>query len=617
MRETDLTIAQIFQKRVEQNGDKPLFIHHREGDFPPYTHKGKLRTMSWRAAGDLVKKAGMGLLAIGAKKGDRICIMSGTRYEWVVADLALLSIGGETGSIYPNNLPEQAVYIVNDLQSGIVFVEHKWQRNGLLKRRDQMPQLKRIITIGCEAGDDPLCMTFDELMDLGASEQAKYSAKFEAAVKAGKLSDIASYIYTSGTTGVAKGAFHTHESLVYTLYTGASWVPAEPGMIDLSFLPMAHVFEQFAGALLDIYRGDVIVAFARSMDTVAKDFGHVKPHFCRTAPRFFEKVYSTVWSKVEALADLTAESFEEALAVSKRVVIEGGLYGKEPGAEDMKRHRELDGHNYSEIRELALGGNIKFFVSGGAPLSKEINEFFWAIGTPIYELYGMTEAGGMLTNRPGSVKVGSVGREWPAFNWPGGKTEIKLSPEGEILVKGPNVMKGYYNKPEDTVEAIRDGWLYSGDIAVKDEDGFYKITDRIKNIIITAGGKNVAPVRIESIIMEDPLISQVIVYGDRKQYLTAIVTLDEEGLMNTARESGLKGTYGELVKSTEIRKIVKSLINEKNTLLAKYETIKDFVILDHDLSIEAGELTPTMKVKKKEVFRKYGDLLEDLYGKKS
>jgi len=384
-------------------------------------------------------------------------------------------------------------------------------------------------------------------------------------------------------------------------------------MIDLSFLPMAHVFEQFAGALLDIYRGDVTVAFARGVDTVAKDFGHVKPHFCRTAPRFFEKVHSTVWSKVEALADLTAESFNEALEISKRVVIDGNLYGEAMSPDDEKRHHELDEHNYREVRDLALGGNIKFFVSGGAPLSREINEFFWALGMPIYELYGMTEAGGMLTNRPGEVRVGSVGKCWPGFQWPGGQTEIKLSPEGEIMVKGPNVMRGYYNRPEDTAEVTRDGWLCSGDIAVVDENGFYTITDRIKNIIITAGGKNVAPVRIESLIREDPLISQVVVYGDRKKYLTALITLGPDGLTEKARALGLAGSYKELAGHAEIRSYVETLIAEKNTLLAKYETVKDFVILDRDLSIESGELTPTMKVKKKEVFQKYGDMLEKLY----
>jgi len=320
-----------------------------------------------------------------------------------------------------------------------------------------------------------------------------------------------------------------------------------------------------------------------------------------------------VWSKVEALADLTAESFTEALEVSKRVVLDGDLYGGVKSPDDEKRHRELDEHHYREVRDLALGGNIKFFVSGGAPLSREINEFFWALGMPIYELYGMTEAGGMLTNRPGEVKVGSVGKCWPGFQWPGGRTEIKLSPEGEIMVKGPNVMRGYYNRPEDTAEVTRDGWLCSGDIAVVDENGFYTITDRIKNIIITAGGKNVAPVRIESLISEDPLISQVVVYGDRKKYLTALITLDPDGLAEKARELGLKGSYKELAGRAEIRSYVETLIAEKNTLLAKYETVKDFVILDRDLSIESGELTPTMKVKKKEVFQKYGAMLEKLY----
>ena len=613
MKETDLTICQVFWKRVEENREKPLFIYHKKGDFPPYTQRGKIRTMSWNEVADLVKKIGIGLLALGAKRGERISIMSNTRWEWVVADLALLSIGGETGSIYPNNLPEHAVYIINELKSEFVFVEQKWQRDSLLKLRNQMPQLKKIITIDCDAGYDPLCMTFEQLIQLGTESEKKYSVSFDYAVKAGKLSDVASYIYTSGTTGIPKGAVHTHESLMYTIYTGSSWLPIEAGMIDLSFLPMAHVFEQFAGALLDIYRGDVTVAFARSIDTVAKDFGHVKPHFCRTAPRFFEKVYSTVWSKVEALAHLTAETFADALAASKRVVIDGDLYGAEKNPDDIKWHHDLDEHNFKEVRDLALGGNMKFFVSGGAPLSKEINEFFWAMGMPIYELYGMTEAGGMITNRPGCVKIGSVGKPWPSFKWPGGKTEIKLSSEGEIMVKGPNVMKEYYNKPEDTAEAFQDGWLKSGDIAEVDKDGFYWITDRIKNIIMTSSGKNVAPVRIETVFMEDPLIGQVIVYGDRRKYLTALITLDPEGLAAKANELGLKGSYSELTQSEEIKKFVEEIVAEKNKLLAKYERINGFVILDRVLTIENGEITPTMKVKRKEVFKKYGEILEKLY----
>ena len=613
MKDSDKTIAQIFFVRMEENGDNPLFIYHKKGDFPPFTHKGKIRTMSWKEAGEKVKRVGMGLLALGTEKGDRISIMSATRYEWLVADLGLLSIGGETGSIYSNNLPSQAQYIINDLDSRFVFVEEKWQRDGLLKLKGKSPQLEKIITIGCEAGDDPLCISFEELMDLGESKSGELSGKFDDLLAAGKLSDVASYIYTSGTTGIPKGSVHTHESITYTVCTGAAWLPIEPGWIDLSFLPLAHIFEQFAGPFMDIYRGDVKIAFARDIDTVAKDFGFVKPHFSRTAPRLFEKVYSTIWSKSDVIADLSPKGLQDALEIARRVKIEGPLEGSDVSEDDIRKLDEIDENNFKSIRELVLGGRLQFFVAGGAPLSTEINEFFWEIGVPIYELYGMTETGGATTNRPGYVKLGTVGKNWPGDAWPNGGSETKLSPEGEILMKGPNVMLRYHNKPEDTAEALRDGWMHSGDIAEMDEDGFFKITDRIKDIIITAGGKNVAPVGIEGIIKEDPLISQVVVYGDRKKYLTALITLDEDGLEDTAKDLKIKGSYKELTQHPLIREEVEKIIEEKNKNLARFETIKNFFILEHELTIEDGDLTPTMKVKRKEAYKKYGDLVEALY----
>lgn len=613
MKETDQTIAQIFSKRVAENGGKTLFIYHIEGDFPPYKYEGKFRKMSWNEAGEMVINAGLGLLSLGARKCDRISIMSMTRLEWVIADLALLSIGGETGSIYPNNLPDQACYILNDLESKFVFVEHKWQRKGLLKLKESMPQLKKIITFEADAGDDPLCMTFTDLLSLGRSAGSVLRRTYEENLAAGRLSDVASYIYTSGTTGIPKGAVHSHESLTYTVHTGASWLPIEAGMTDLSFLPMAHIFEQFAGPLLDIYRGDVKIAFARSMDTIARDFVQVRPHYARSAPRFFEKVYSKVFSKVEMLADMVEDDFRHAVDVSRRVVVDGGLYGKAVPDEDRKRHDVFDKNSYHDIRELVLGGNMKFFVAGGAPFSREINEFFWSIGLPIYELYGMTETGGATTNRPGHTRLGSVGKSWPGSSWPGKSGQTKLSPEGELIMKGPNVMLRYHNKPESTAESLKDGWMYSGDIAKRDEDGFFRITDRIKDILITAGGKNVAPVKIEGKVKEDPLISQVVVFGDRKKYLTALITLDEEGLEEKARDLGLKGDYKELSQLPEIRAAVEEIIESKNSGLARYETIKYFHVLDHDLSIESGDLTPTMKVKRKVITEKYGPLIDKLY----
>ncbi len=613
MRETEKTIAQIFWERVEEKGDRPLFIYNEPGDFPPFTHKGKFRTMSWNRAAETVKNLGMGLLALGAKKGEPISIMSATRMEWALADLGLLSIGAATGSIYPNNVPSQAHYILNDLNSRFVFVEEAWQRDGFLKRKERSPQLEKIITIGCEAGDDPLCMSFEDLLQLGAAQNRKMSTAFDEAVAAGKLSDIASYIYTSGTTGIPKGSVHNHEAMTYTIYTGAKWLPIEAGSIDLSFLPMAHIFEQFAGALLDIYRGDVTVAFARSLDKVAKDFGFIKPTFIRTVPRLLEKVYSTIWSKSDVLAHLTENGMQQALEVSGRVRVAGALNGQEVTESDRLKVHELEENSFEHLRKLVFGGNLQFMVTGGAPLSREINEFFWKLRLPVYELYGMTEAGGATTNMPGHARIGTVGQPWPNYDWPGAPCEIKLSPEGEILVKGPNVMLRYHNKPEDTAETLRDGWLHSGDVAKIDEDGFVTITDRMKDILITAGGKNVAPIHIESMLKEAPLISQVVVYGDRKKYLTAIITLDEDELEVRANHHGLSGSYQQLTVEPIIQIEVENIVKEKNQELASYETIKKFIILDHDFSIENGLLTPTAKVKRKEVYKKYGNLVDALY----
>jgi long-chain acyl-CoA synthetase len=615
MKDAEKTIAQIFRERVLENGDKPLFIYSRETDFPPFTIEGRTRTLSWNEVDEQVRNIGMGLMALGAKKGDRISIMSMTRPEWVIADLALLSIGGETGSIYPNLMPEQAQYILNDLDSGILFVEGEKRRDNLLQIIGKSPQVRKIITLGCEAGENPLCLSFEDLLELGKSSSVQYAGAFDDAVDAGRLSDIATYIYTSGTTGVPKGAVHSHEAITYTVCTGAEWLPIEAGWTDLVFLPMAHIFEQFAGSFLDIYRGDVTIAFARDLLTVAQDFTLVKPHFARSTPRLFEKMYSTIWSKIEPLADLTAGSFASALELSREAVIEHGLYGRSATDEVFRKHWQYDKKHYRKIRQLALGGNLKFFVAGGAPFSRELNEFFWSIGLPIYELYGMTETGGATTNRPGHVRLGSVGKTWPGENWPGGGGETALSPEGEIIMKGPNVMLRYHNKPEATEETIRNGWLYSGDIAQKDEAGYFTITDRIKDIIITSGGKNIAPVQVEGVIKEVPLISQVLVYGDQKKYLTALITLDPEVLEEYARVNNLEGDYKTLTQHPGVREKVERIIAERNKKLARFETIKDFVIIDHDLSIENGHLTPTMKVKRKQILQVYGSLLDALYEK--
>lgn len=615
MRDADKTIAQIFWKRVEEKGGLPLFLYHERGDFPPFTHRGRLRKRSWEEVARRVKALGMGLLALGARKGDPIAIMSSTRPEWVEADLALLSIGGQTGSIYPNTLPAQAQYILNDLGARFLFVEGRQRRDGILGLKEGSPRLERIITIGCSAGEDPMCLSYDALMALGEAHAGTFALPFEEATASGRLSDVASTIYTSGTTGVPKGAVHSHEALTFTLCSGAKWLPIEAGMRDMSFLPMAHVFEQFAGPFLDIYRGDVTVAFARDVQTVVADLGFVHPHYTRTPPRLLEKIHAAIWNKVEALADMTGEAFSEALETANRVIVEGALEGRPVDREDRSRLDRYDREHFSEIRRLVLGGEMRFMVAGGAPLSRDINAFFWKIGVPVYELYGMTETGGATTNQPGRTRLGTVGRQWPGVGWPGGDPEVRLSPEGEILVRGPNLMLRYHNAPKDTEEALKDGWMHSGDVARVDAEGYFTITDRIKDILITAGGKNVAPQAVEALLKEAPLISQAVVYGEGKKFLTALLTLDPVELQERARKLHLQGTPEDLSAHPLIQEAVREIVQEKNRSLARYETIKDFCVLDRDLSIEAGELTPTMKVRRREVFKKYGRLMEALYPK--
>jgi len=613
MKDADKTIPQIFWSRMEASGSQPLFLYSEEGDFPPYTYRGRRRVMSWAQVGAQVQETAMGLLALGAEPGDCICIMSSTRPEWVIADLALLSIGCRTGSIYANNLPSQARYIINDLEATYIFTEGEKNRDGLLALKASLPKLKKIITIGCDAGEDPDCLSFRALQELGAAEEGRLAALFMERLYSGRLSDIASFIYTSGTTGIPRGAVHTHESITYTVCTGSSWLPIEAGWVNLSFLPMAHIFEQFAGPFLDIYLGNVVTAFARSIDTIARDFAFVKPHYTRTAPRLLEKVYSTIWSKIELLATLSPTGFDRALETARAVRVGEALEGKPSPEKEHRKLEELDQKYFSSIRELVFGGNLQFMVAGGAPLSKDINEFFHSLGLPVYELYGMTETGGATTNRPGANRPGTVGQKWPTEAWPGLKGDVTVTAEGEIIMKGPNIMLGYHNKPEETAEAIRYGWLYSGDIAELDEDGYFRITDRKKDIIITAGGKNIAPIAIESMLKEDPLISQAAVYGDRKKYLTALITLDAEELKALARKLGLEGSYKELTSSEQIHAEVKNIVDKMNKRLARFETIKDFILLDHDLSIETGDLTPTMKVRRRAVFKKYGGQLEELY----
>jgi long-chain acyl-CoA synthetase len=608
----ETTIVKVFQEKVQTNQNNVFVKHFSEDQW---------RDITWLEYGNTVNKLAAALLEHGIQKGDRVCIMSSTRAEWGIVDLAVMSIGALTGAIYPTLLTKDASYIVNDLDARIVFVESAFQRDQLLRAKDGMSGLKHIVVFDNDAGEDPLCIAFDDFLAQGESALDRRQQTIFDAIDSLNQQDHATVIYTSGTTGAPKGALHNHEAIMYT--AAMETYPLEPGMIDLSYLPMAHVFERFGGFYPHVYRGDMVIGYFRGdMQGLLGDFQELKPNVNRTAPRLLEKVYSGVINMVAAGGDEAKSRFDKALSLAKSIRVDEALMGIKQGPEKHKAFETMMTNDpFIAVHQL-FGGNMKFFYGGGAPIPKEVTEFFFAAGLPVYELYGTTETIGTITNYPNHVKAGTVGVPFPQNHWPGTPGETRLALDGEIENQGPNVMLEYLNKPEETKAAFtHDGWFKSGDLGAMDESGFIAITGRKKDIIITSGGKNIAPQKIENHIKETGYFSQVLVYGDGKKYLTALVTLDPSAIAVLAGSLAIdlpadaldNEKYSRVASHPKTREFIKSVIDERNQELFKQERIVDFLILDRDLTIENNEITPTMKLKKQNVVKRFADQLDALY----
>lgn len=484
-----------------------------------------------------------------------------------------------------------------------------------------MPQLERIVVIDGNVGDSPLCIGLDSLMGSGEGAMEGCEKTFYDTIDSITQDDIATVIYTSGTTGVPKGAVHNHRSIIYTA-TNAPY-PFEPGMVDLSYLPMAHVFERFGGFFGEVYDGNIIIGYFRGdLKGMVADFAELKPNVNRTAPRLLEKVYSFVVSTIASQGEEAKEKFDRALEVAKKIRVDEALLGIDPGDDVRAEFDEVMKDDPFAMVKQFLGGEMKFFYGGGAPIPKEVTEFFFAAGIPVYELYGTTETIGTTTNYPDKVKPGTIGVPFPRGEWPGEMGETRLAPDGEIENRGPNVLIEYLNKPEETKEAFTDdSWFKTGDVGEMDEDGFITITGRKKDVIITAGGKNIAPQKIENHLKETGYFSQVMAYGDRKKYLTALITLDPSMILPLAGRLGIE--IPETVSDEEKYRIVatdertmdfvKGILGERNNGLFKQEKIIDFVLLDRELTIERDEITPTMKLKKRNVIKNFEEQLDALY----
>jgi len=587
------SLYELFQGVSTTNSDRPAFKSKKGGAWVE---------IDWAEARDRVNRISRGLIALEVKKGDRVCILSGTRLEWVLCDYATVCSGAVTVGIYPSNLPADCAYIINHCDAELVFVENSQQLVKILEVRADLPNLRKIVIYDGQTDQANDVISWEEFLTKadGIDEEHR-----ELRGKEIQPDDLASLVYTSGTTGVPKGAMITHKNLIFTSWSAGQCLYIEPQFCTLLFLPLAHVF-----ARLIVYcclANGNLTAFAEDLTTVGDNLKEIKPHFIASVPRVYEKVYDKVLSGAEAAGGIKLKLFNFAIdtgtQVSKLQQAKKGI----PGLLSLK-HAVADKLVLHKIRN-ALGGRLVWAVSGAAPLNPMIAEFFHACGVTIIEGIGMTENTSFTSvNRLDNNKFGTVGQVGPGI-------EQRIAEDGEVLYRGDNVMKGYFKDPEGTAETIdSDGWLHSGDIGEVDDEGFLKITDRKKDLIVTAGGKNVAPQRIERIIRTSHYVAQIVAYGDKRKYISALVTLEPDNIQQWAVEHGLGSkSVAELATLPEVTRLIEAEIEERNRHLASFESIKRFHILPRDFSIEDGEMTPTLKIKRKVVVQKFQAELESLY----
>src|SRR5581483_2400772 len=537
---------------------------------------------------------------------EAVGILSASRAEWVQADFAIFSVGGRTIPIYPTYPPDLIEYIVNDAEVKTLFVEDAAQLAKVLEVQGKMEGLEQIVVVQGDPGTpSDRTITWDALRRLGRENRERLRGELDARVASVRPSDIATNVYTSGTTGPPKGVVQTHGNHMATLESAAKMSGIQDGDTHLLFLPLAHSFGRLE-SFIGVHRG-LTTAFAESIDKLRYTLPEVKPHFICSVPRVFEKVYAGVLARAESGPPLKRKIFHWAVGVGRRVS-RLQQAGQSVPALLRLQHRLAHALVFSKLHH-ALGGRLRFAVSGGAPLAKDIAEFFHAAGILILEGYGLTETCPSLTfTRIERFKFCSVGQAQPGV-------EIKIAPDGEILARGANIAQGYFKKPEATQEVfLADGWFATGDIGRIDEDGFLFITDRKKDLIVTAGGMNIAPQNIENLLKTDPFISQAMVYGDRRPYPVALITLNPEELAKFAREQSIVDTDpASLVKHPKVVERVTQIVEAQNARLQSYAKVKKFKLLPEDFTVENGLLTPTLKVKRRVITDKHRELIDSLY----
>ncbi len=536
----------------------------------------------------------------GIAPGDRVALMAENGPHWPTIDFATIAKAGVLVPIYPTLLPDQAAYIVRDSGARMLFVQGRERLEGLLAKRAEMPSVELIVSIDASAPGSEFT-TLEALYELGRDADP---AEFDAGLKLAKPEDLATLIYTSGTTGDPKGVMLTHGNIVSNVVTGTQILELKPEYVALSFLPLSHSFERTVDYCY-FYCG-CSIAYAESIQTVAQNIAEVKPHLFVAVPRVYEKVQAKVVETASQGSALKQRIFNWALGVGKQAVSYRMREETPPGMLGVELAL-ADRLVFSKLRER-LGGRLVFAISGGAPLSRDTAEFFWGAGIRIFEGYGLTETSPVITvNAFRAAKLGSVGRPMAGI-------EVRIAEDGEILARGPNIMRGYFGKPEATAEVIdTQGWFHTGDIGQVDAEGFLAITDRKKELIVNAYGKNIAPAPIENALKASRYLSQAVVIGDRRQYLCALLVPDFEALASWAAKQGVAGGPAEQIAHPKVRELVQHEVDSVNAGLARYEQIRAWELLPAEFTIESGEITPTLKVKRRVINTKYGDLIERLY----
>ena len=596
------TIPEMFRNAVTRRGDA-VFMREKE--------LGIWRSWSWNETARAVRETAMGLAALGFRPGECASILSNTVVEWVIADLGVLCAGGVASGIYPTDAASQVHYLCEDSRTVIVFVENDEQLDKMLDVRERLPLLRQIVVFdmdGLRHFDDPMVTSLEALRRLGAGYDAAHPGEYDARCAAAGPGDLAILIYTSGTTGRPKGAMLSHANVVYTA-RGFNLVISQTDQDErMCFLPLCHVAERLGGEYFALYTG-ARLNFVENPDTVPENVREIAPTVFIAVPRVWEKFHSAVSIAISEATRLQQLAYRWALGVGRQVA-ERVLEGKPVPATLKAAFRIARVLALDNVRRMIGIHRARYLVTGAAPISPDLVRWYLALGVPMLEVWGQTESGGASTGMPATrIKPGSIGPA-AAYN------EVRLDPAtGELLIRGPNVFMGYLNQPGKTAEAIdADGWLHTGDVGTIDADGYFRIVDRMKDIIITAGGKNITPSEIENELKFSPYVTDAVVVGDRRPYLTALVMIDQENVEKYAQDHDVPfSNYASLTRAREVQALIQAEIDRVNREFARVEQVKAFRLIETQLTAEDEELTPTMKLKRKFVERKYADLIESMY----